>query len=97
MSLESIQTYIKSINEKVAELTKEQIEDALAENGLTLNLALIYDAVTIYVAGIRATVLEDGSNVTCDDNMSWNYGSSLLNNIKTVSINYNISEIFINP
>ncbi|KAI8421749.1 hypothetical protein MSG28_009715 [Choristoneura fumiferana] len=83
-SLESIQTYIKSINEKVAELTKEQIEDALAENGLTLNLALIYDAVTVYVAGIKATALEDGSNVTCEDNQSWNYGSSLLNTIKTI-------------
>ncbi|CAH0586967.1 unnamed protein product [Chrysodeixis includens] len=85
-SLDVIQNFVTSLNEKVAELTENNIEKAIEENGLTLNLALLYDAVTLFVSTLNAMGLEEGSNVTCDGVESWNYGSSIVNYIRTMEI-----------
>ncbi|XP_063534435.1 glutamate receptor ionotropic, kainate 2-like isoform X1 [Cydia strobilella] len=85
-SVEAIQNYVKSINAKVAELSEDQIPEAVTENGLTLSLALMYDAVMLYVAAVKAMALEDGSSVTCESGTGWAFGSTLLNNLKTMEI-----------
>lgn len=85
-TLDSIKNFIKSLNEKVAELSDNNIENAIAENGLTVDLALVYDAVTLFVSTLNAMKLEEGSNVTCDGGGSWSYGSSIVNFARTVSI-----------
>ena len=84
-TLEPIQKFITSLNEKVAELSDNKIENAIAENGLTLDLALVYDAVTLFVSTLNTMELEEGSNVTCDDEESWALGSSIVNYVRTVS------------
>lgn len=84
-SLEVIQNFITSLNAKVAELSENNIENAIEGNALTLDLALLYDAVTLFVSTLNTMGLEEGSNVTCDGAESWNYGSSIVNYIRTVS------------
>lgn len=84
-TLETITTFITSLNEKVKELSEEEIEDAVGENGLTLDLALIYDAVTLYTTALNAVGITEGANVTCEDSESWEVGSSLMNYVRTVS------------
>ncbi|KOB77222.1 Ionotropic glutamate receptor, partial [Operophtera brumata] len=83
-SLEAIQNFITSVNEKVVELSEGQIQNAIAENGLTLNLALVYDAVTLYTAALNAMGLEEGANVTCAQDDSWNFGSTVINYVRKV-------------
>lgn len=85
LTLEPILNFTKSLNEKVAELSENKIENAIAENGLTLDLALVYDAVTLFVATLNTMELEEGSNVTCDAEESWAFGSSIVNYARTVS------------
>ncbi|KAH9630498.1 hypothetical protein HF086_000711 [Spodoptera exigua] len=85
-TLESIQNFIKSLNEKVAELSENNIENAIAENGLTLDLALVYDAVTLFASTLNALELQEGSNVTCDGHESWSYGSSIVNFARTMEV-----------
>ncbi|XP_030025495.2 glutamate receptor ionotropic, kainate 3 isoform X3 [Manduca sexta] len=85
-SLESIQTFITSLNEKVVELSEGQIENAIADDALTLDLALVYDAVILYTSAVNAMELEEGANVTCEDNESWEFGSSVINYIRTMEI-----------
>lgn len=85
-TLESIQNFISSLNKKVAELSDNNIENAIEENGLTLDLVLVYDAVTLFVATLNTMELEEGSNVTCDAEESWAFGSSIINYARTVSI-----------
>ncbi|KAL0830572.1 hypothetical protein ABMA28_002724 [Loxostege sticticalis] len=85
-TLETITTFITSLNEKVKELSEEEIEDAVGENGLTLDLALIYDAVTLYTTALNAVGITEGANVTCEDSESWEVGSSLMNYVRTVEI-----------
>lgn len=87
--MESIQNFITSLNEKVKELSEGGIENAISENGLTLELALVYDAVTLYSSALDAMGLEDGANVTCDQDESWNFGSTIVNVARTVSLNTN--------
>lgn len=84
-SLESIQNFITSLNEKVSELSDNNIENAIEENALTLDLALVYDAVTLFVSTLNTMELEEGSNVTCDGEESWTFGSSIVNYVRTVS------------
>ncbi|XP_023937960.2 glutamate receptor ionotropic, kainate 2-like [Bicyclus anynana] len=85
--LEDIQNFITSLNAKVKELSEGQIENAVAENGLTLNLALVYDSVILYTAAINAMGLEEGAeNITCDSDDSWTFGSTLINHVRTMEI-----------
>ncbi|CAH2982565.1 unnamed protein product [Chilo suppressalis] len=85
-SLESIQNFITSLNAKVSELSEEQIENAVGENALTLDLALISDAVTVYTTALNLLGITDGANVTCDQDESWDFGSSIINFAKTIEI-----------
>ncbi|XP_063826752.1 glutamate receptor ionotropic, kainate 2-like isoform X1 [Ostrinia nubilalis] len=85
-TLESITTFIGSLNDKVTELSEGQIENAVAENGLTLNLALIYDSVTLYTTALNLIAVEEGANVTCEEGESWEVGSSIINYVRTVEI-----------
>lgn len=85
-SLETITNFIKSINEKVTELSEGQIENAIPEDGLTFNLALIHDSVTLYTSAINSIGLEEGANVSCESKSSWNFGSTIINHIRTVSV-----------
>lgn len=84
-SLESIQNFITSLNEKVVELSEGQIVNAITENGLTLDLALVYDAVILYTTALTAMGLEEGPKVTCEQDESWNFGSSIINYVRTVN------------
>ncbi|KAJ8723326.1 hypothetical protein PYW08_003238 [Mythimna loreyi] len=85
-TLEPIQEFIESLNKKVAELSDNNIETAIAENGLTLDLVLVYDAVTLFASTLTTMELEEGSNVTCDDAESWLYGSSIVNYARTMEV-----------
>lgn len=85
-SLEAIQNFITSVNEKVKELSEGLIENAIAENGLTLDLALVYDAVTLYTSALNAMGLDEGANVTCEQDETWNFGSTVINYIRKVSM-----------
>lgn len=85
-TIESIQNFIKAVNEKVAELSENSIVEAIEENGLTLNLALLYDAVSLYTSAINLMGLEEGPNITCETKESWTYGSSIVNYIRTMEI-----------
>lgn len=84
-SLESIKTLIESINALVMELSEEKIEDAIAENGLTLDLALIYDSVMLYTTALNVVGIEDAAEVSCEQDESWSMGSSIINFARTVS------------
>nr|XP_037875496.1 glutamate receptor ionotropic, kainate 2 isoform X2 [Bombyx mori] len=85
-NLDSIQKFISDINEKVVELSEGQLEKAVTENGLTFDLALMYDAVTIYGSALNALGLEEGANITCDQDDGWEFGSSIINYIRTMEI-----------
>lgn len=87
--LKEIQELIISINGKVKELSDNQLTDAIKENGLTLNLALMYDSVMLYTSAIKAMSLEYGGNVTCDSDETWNLGSTVINYVRTVSYSNN--------
>nr|XP_032516938.1 glutamate receptor ionotropic, kainate 2 [Danaus plexippus plexippus] len=84
--LKEIQELIISINGKVKELSDNQLTDAIKENGLTLNLALMYDSVMLYTSAIKAMSLEYGGNVTCDSDETWNLGSTVINYVRTNEI-----------
>ncbi|XP_037969552.2 glutamate receptor ionotropic, kainate 3 isoform X1 [Plutella xylostella] len=85
-SLEEIQTFVKAINEYVTELSEGQIENAVTEATLNLNLALTYDAVILYTAALTALGLEEGAAVSCTKDDSWSYGSSVINYIRTMEL-----------
>lgn len=84
-SLESIKTFIEALNAQVFELSEEQIENAVTENGLTLDLALIYDSVTLYTTALNIIGIEAGAEVTCEEDVAWSMGSSIVNFVRTVS------------
>ncbi|XP_013138195.1 PREDICTED: glutamate receptor ionotropic, kainate 2-like [Papilio polytes] len=85
-SAENIQNFIKSINEQVLDLSEGKIENAVPESALSLNLALLYDAVLLYTTALKTIGLEEGSNVTCEDQDTWNLGSSIINFVRTMEI-----------
>ncbi|XP_059057484.1 glutamate receptor ionotropic, kainate 3-like isoform X2 [Achroia grisella] len=85
--LEDIQNYIVSLNGKVEELSDGQITNAIVDNAITLDLALLYDAVILYTTALNAMRLEEAANVTCESGESWNVGSSIINYIKAIEIN----------
>ncbi|CAG9562718.1 unnamed protein product [Danaus chrysippus] len=84
--LKEIQELIISINDKVKELSENQLTDVIEENGLSLNLALVYDSVMLYTSAIKAMGLEDGGNITCDSDETWNLGSTIINYVRTNEI-----------
>lgn len=86
---ETIQDFIKSVNEKISELSEGNISEAINENSLTLDLALVYDSVMLYTSALNLMALEEGANMTCDAEESWSFGSSIVNYVRTVS-NINI-------
>ncbi|XP_053605086.1 uncharacterized protein LOC128672163 [Plodia interpunctella] len=85
-STDDIQTFIKLANEKVAELTEGQVTNAIVDNALTLDIALLHDAVILFTAAVDALGIEEGANVTCDTDDSWNFGSSIVNMMKSLEI-----------
>ncbi|XP_041979927.1 glutamate receptor ionotropic, kainate 3-like isoform X2 [Aricia agestis] len=82
-NLEDIKKFIAAVNEKVKEFD-ETVEEAIPENGLTLDVALLYDAVMLYTAAIKAMGLTEGASVKCDDGTSWNLGSTITNYVRTM-------------
>lgn len=86
--MEDIQNFKAALNEKVKELSQGNIETAVEGETLNLNLALLYDAVILYTSAIKAMSLEDGGNITCEAGEAWNFGSSIINFIRTVSIRH---------
>ncbi|XP_050679068.1 glutamate receptor ionotropic, kainate 3-like isoform X2 [Leptidea sinapis] len=82
--LEDIKNFVTSINDKVKELSENQIETAIDENGLYFNIALVYDAIILYTSAIKSMGLSEGANITCDDEESWNFGSSIVNHLRTM-------------
>ncbi|CAH0720015.1 unnamed protein product, partial [Brenthis ino] len=84
--LEDIQNFITSLNEKVKELSEGQMENAIQENSLSLNLALVYDSVMLYTSAIKALDLEDSANFTCDSGETWPFGSTIINYIRTMEV-----------
>ncbi|VVD05444.1 unnamed protein product [Leptidea sinapis] len=82
--LEDIKKFVTSINDKVKELSENQIETAIDENGLYFNIALVYDAIILYTSAIKSMGLSEGANITCDDEESWNFGSSIVNHLRTM-------------
>lgn len=85
-TLEDVTNFVTAVNEKVNELSEGQIENALNAEQLLLKNVLLYDAVILYVTAILTLNLADGSNVSCDQEDSWSYGSTIINYIRTVSI-----------
>ncbi|XP_075975529.1 glutamate receptor ionotropic, kainate 2-like [Anticarsia gemmatalis] len=85
-STEDIQNFITAVNEEVNTLSEGNIETAIEENGLTLDLALLHDAVMLYASAINLMALEEGANVTCDSGDSWGFGSSIVNYVRTIEI-----------
>lgn len=55
----------------------------------------MYDAVTIYGSALNALGLEEGANITCDQDDGWEFGSSIINYIRTVSCGFCIT--FVSP
>lgn len=84
--MDDIQKFIAEINNNVKELTEGNIETAIKGNSLNLNWALLYDAVILYTSAIKAMGLEEGGNITCEAGEAWNFGSSIINFIRTVSV-----------
>ncbi|XP_068617321.1 glutamate receptor ionotropic, kainate 2-like [Battus philenor] len=83
---ENIQSFVNSVNEKVIELSEGTITEAIAEFGLSIHVALIYDSVFLYTTALNTMGLEEGSNVTCEDGDSWNLGSSIINFVRTMEV-----------
>ncbi|XP_022115207.2 glutamate receptor ionotropic, kainate 2 [Pieris rapae] len=84
--MEDIKNFIAELNNNVKELTQGSIDTAIKGNSLNLNLALLYDAVMLYTSAIKAMSLEEGGNITCDAGEAWNFGSSIINFIRTVEL-----------
>ncbi|XP_072932711.1 glutamate receptor ionotropic, kainate 3-like isoform X2 [Epargyreus clarus] len=85
-SLDIIQEFIAAVNEQVLELSNKQTENAISENGLPLNLALMYDSVMLYTSAIDAMGLTEGGDINCDHQNSWEFGSSIINYVRTIEI-----------
>ncbi|KPJ19820.1 Glutamate receptor, ionotropic kainate 2 [Papilio machaon] len=85
-SSENIQNFIKSLNEQVTDLSEGKIENAVPESALSFNLALVYDAVSLYTTALKTIGLEEGSNITCEYQDTWNFGSSIINFVRTMEI-----------
>lgn len=83
-SLEKIQKYISDVNEQLLELSNGQTENAIPEEGLTMRVALIYDAVMLYTSALSTLGIEEGANVTCDSVDNWSFGSAILNVARNV-------------
>lgn len=66
-------------------MSEGRIENAITENALIFDVALLYDAVILYTSALNALKLEEGGNMTCEEDESWEFGSSLVNYIRTVS------------
>lgn len=75
---------MKSLNEHVLELSEGQIENAVTEDGLRFDMALTHDAVILYTAALKALGLEEGAKVSCDQQETWNLGSTVVNYARTV-------------
>lgn len=84
--LEDVQTFINSLNENVKELSEGQNVEPIEETGLTFNLALVYDSVMIFTAAIKALNLEEGAKFTCDSDETWPLGSTIINYIRTMTV-----------
>ncbi|KAJ0183282.1 hypothetical protein K1T71_001258 [Dendrolimus kikuchii] len=85
-NVEPIQNFITSVNENIKQLSEGKLETAIEDNALTLALALIYDAVVMYTSALNEMGLEEGANITCDDNESWEYGSSVINYVRSMEV-----------
>ncbi|KPJ04254.1 Glutamate receptor, ionotropic kainate 2 [Papilio xuthus] len=85
-SSENIQNFIKSLNEQVIDLSEGKIQNAVPESALSFNLALVYDAVSLYTTALKTIGLEEGANITCEDQETWNFGSSIINFVRTMEI-----------
>lgn len=83
--MDEVVNLVTAINEKVTELSEGQIENAIDADHLLLKVALLYDSIMLYTSAISTLGLTDGSNITCDSEESWNYGSTIINHIRTVS------------
>lgn len=61
-------------------------------NGLQTEPALIYDSVHVFAIGLQSLETSHSlvlSNVTCEDELPWDGGLSLINYINTVSYEKN--------
>lgn len=87
-SLEKVQKFISDVNEQLLQLSNGQTENAIPEKGLTMRVALIYDAVMVYTLALNSLGIEEGANVTCDSTDYWSSGSAVLNVVKNVCIIY---------
>lgn len=81
-----MQTFVKSLNEHVLELSEGQIETAVAEDGLRFNMALAHDAIVLYGTAVMALGLEEGAKVSCDQQETWGLGSTIINYARAVRI-----------
>lgn len=61
-----------------------QTENAIPEDGLTMRVALIYDAVMVYTSVLNTLGIQEGANVTCDSMDNWSSGSAVLNVVRNV-------------
>ncbi|XP_013190560.2 glutamate receptor ionotropic, kainate 2-like [Amyelois transitella] len=86
LSTEEIQSFIKVVNGKVSDISDGKIKNAINDNGLPLEIALLYDSVILFAAAVDAMGIEEGANVTCDADDSWNYGSTVVNMMKSLEI-----------
>lgn len=80
-----VQNIIKEVNQKISELSEGNIEEAISDRGLGFNLALMYDAVLLYTSALNAIGIEKSANITCENKETWNFGSSVVNFVRTVS------------
>lgn len=84
-SLKEVQKFISDVNAQLLELSEGQTENTIPENGLTMRVALIYDAVMSYTSALNNLGIVEGANVTCDSAGNWNFGSAILNVVRNVS------------
>lgn len=52
---------------------------------LQVEVALIYDAITMFTKAVYSQNITTPSEMNCYDNSRWKFGSTLLNGIKAVS------------
>ncbi|CAH2047181.1 unnamed protein product, partial [Iphiclides podalirius] len=83
---ETIKNIVKALNEKISELSEGNIENAIPEFGLSFNLALIYDSILLYTSALNAIGIEESANITCENKETWNFGSSIINYVRTMDI-----------
>lgn len=84
-SLEKVQKFISDVNEQLLQMSNGQTENAISEEGLTMRVALVYDAVMSYTLALNSLGIAEGANVTCDLTDSWSFGSAVLNLVRNVS------------